>query len=243
MRLSPRALLGGRASNTSDASSASSSFRTRREQEHLLPLIAAISKRVGQPISILDIGGRFETWQRLGVLYNDTIATIHVTNYEERPATTEAHPKVTFEGGIDARQLPYLDGAYDLVYANSVIEHVGGLCQQQAMVKEIERVAGHGVYLQTPNKRFVIDPHFARVPVPFFQWLPLALRGVLLWLLPMAHSGRMSSYASGRRTAAGVTLVTPPRLVGFFSSSSKPSLRRERFLGLTKSLMIVVGPD
>lgn len=240
MRLSPRALLRGAASNTSDASSASSSFRSRREQEHLLPLIFSISKRLGRSVSILDIGGRLETWSRLGVVDDDSIATIHVTNYEELPAGTAAHPKVTFEGGVDARRLPFPDGAFDVVYANSVIEHVGDTEQQRAMVQEVERVARHGVYLQTPNKLFVIDPHFARVPVPFFQWLPLTVRAGLLRLLPMAHSGRTSSYRTGRRVAAGVTLVTPRRLVGFFAPDSRPSLRRERFYGLTKSLMVVV---
>ena len=250
MKLSVKNLLRGSATDCARADSASSNFRTRREQEHLLPLIQAMHERLGRPITILDIGGRTETWRRLGILDDGSIASIRITNFDEGAADPDFHPKATFEGGVDARQLPFADASFDLIYSNSVIEHVGDLRRQQAMVREIERVAAAGIYLQTPNKNFVIDPHFARIPLPFFQWLPLPVRGLLLWRLPMAHAGRLRSYAQGREVAAGVTLLGPRTLLRLFDPAGRPSLRREKFARLTKSLMVVVdtprsvpGPD
>jgi len=69
----------------------------------------------------------------------------------------------------DARRLPFRDGAFGVVFSNSVLEHVGGLVEQQRMAREIERV-GKSHFLQVPSRWFPIEAHFF---LPFLSYLPV----------------------------------------------------------------------
>jgi hypothetical protein len=59
----------------------------------------------------------------------------------------------------DGRRLPFANGAFDLVYANAVIEHVGGRDEQQRFVHELARV-GTAWVITTPNRWFPIEAHY-----------------------------------------------------------------------------------
>jgi SAM-dependent methyltransferase len=67
--------------------------------------------------------------------------------------------------------LPFADGEFDLVYCNSVIEHVPP-ARRAAFATELRRV-GRGWYVQTPARSFPIEPHAL---LPFAHWLPVPLR-------------------------------------------------------------------
>src|SRR4051794_14619722 len=70
-----------------------------------------------------------------------------------------------------AAHLPFDDGAFDLAYASSVIEHVAP--QRRArFAGELRRVAG-GWYVQTPAWSFPVEPHAL---LPAAHWLPARLR-------------------------------------------------------------------
>lgn len=66
--------------------------------------------------------------------------------------------------------LPFRDGAFDVVFSNSVIEHVGGAERQAEFAREAAR-AGRGYWVQTPNRRFPVETHLL---TPFIHWLPRA---------------------------------------------------------------------
>src|SRR5690242_9980815 len=69
----------------------------------------------------------------------------------------------------DGRELPFADGAFDLGFANAVVEHVaGGRSGQRQFVAELCRVARR-VFVTTPNRWFPLDPHTL---LPFVHWLP-----------------------------------------------------------------------
>ena len=70
------------------------------------------------------------------------------------------------------RQLPWADGAFDLVVAVGVIEHLPA-CKRRAQVDEYYRVlapGGHVAILDTPNRWFPLETH--SVGLPLVQWLP-----------------------------------------------------------------------
>jgi SAM-dependent methyltransferase len=67
--------------------------------------------------------------------------------------------------------LPFDDAEWDLVYCNSVIEHVPP-ARREAFAAELRRV-GRGCYVQTPAWSFPLEPHAL---LPFAHWLPTSLR-------------------------------------------------------------------
>jgi SAM-dependent methyltransferase len=68
-------------------------------------------------------------------------------------------------------RLPFDDGAFDLVYASSVVEHIPPH-RRAAFARELLRV-GRGLYVQTPAFSFPVEPHAL---LPFAHWLPAAAR-------------------------------------------------------------------
>ena len=80
------------------------------------------------------------------------------------------YPGITYVQG-DACALPFDDRAFDVVFSNAVIEHVGDRERQRQLVSEALRV-GRRVFLTTPNRRFPIEVH---TRLPLVHWLPDAL--------------------------------------------------------------------
>jgi SAM-dependent methyltransferase len=69
------------------------------------------------------------------------------------------------------RRLPFDNGAFDLAYASSVVEHIDP-GDRPAFAAEVRRV-GRGWFVQTPAWSFPIEPHAL---LPFAHWLPEAVR-------------------------------------------------------------------
>ena len=77
------------------------------------------------------------------------------------------YPDIPYVQG-DACALPFADGAFDVVFSNAVIEHVGGRARQRQFVSEALRV-GRRVFITTPNRRFPVEVH---TRLPLVHWLP-----------------------------------------------------------------------
>ncbi|MGZ5308323.1 MAG: class I SAM-dependent methyltransferase [Solirubrobacterales bacterium] len=121
----------------------------------------------------------------------------------------------------DPRALPFEDDSFAIAYSSSVIEHLDPV-DRPRLAAELRRVAGRYM-VQTPNRWFPVEPH---VLLPGFQFLPLGLRR-RLWPLGVSKDSfqdiRLLDAAELRRLFPDAVIV------------------RERFLGMTKSL-IAVGP-
>lgn len=123
---------------------------------------------------LLDIGGYPFNWFCRGNL----IHKVDVLNLELQPLeqTPAGAPEIRAIAG-DARRLDFTDRVYDIVFSNSVIEHVGPLEDQQAFAREARRV-GRRLWIQTPAKACPIEPHYLGL---FIHWFPAA------WHVPMAR--------------------------------------------------------
>ena len=88
---------------------------------------------------------------------------------------TDIAPNQGYPGPLvqaDASEgLPFAENEFDLVYCNSVIEHVPP-ARRAAFAAELRRV-GRGWYVQTPAWSFPLEPHAL---LPFAHWLPPSLR-------------------------------------------------------------------
>jgi len=83
-----------------------------------------------------------------------------------------------------ADDLDFADGSFDIVFSNSVIEHVGDAASQRRFALEVARV-GRSYWVQTPNRWFPIEQHLL---TPFLHWMPRRWQRALaprcnLWLL------------------------------------------------------------
>jgi SAM-dependent methyltransferase len=79
----------------------------------------------------------------------------------------ERYPLLSYVQG-DGCALPFEDRAFDVVYSNAVIEHVGDRERQELFVREALRV-GRRVFITTPNRWFPIEVH---TRLPLVHWLP-----------------------------------------------------------------------
>ena len=128
------------------------------------------------------------------------------------------------------RLLPVRDRAFDVVFSNSVIEHVGGPNEQRRMAEEIRRV-GKRYFVQTPNRNFPIEPHFL---FPFYQFLPNTLQVWLLRSFDLGWFRRTPDPARARRAISGIRLLGYREVSRLFPEAE---IYEEKFLGLTKSFV------
>jgi len=132
----------------------------------------------------------------------------------------------------DGAHLPFKDGAFELVYSNSVIEHLGNFENQQLFADECRRV-GLSYYVQTPNKWFPIEPHLLS---PFVHWLPRRIQGLLLrnftvWgLITRPTKQHCESFMNE------VCLLSKSELQKLFPDAQ---ILYEKLLGLSKSLIAI----
>lgn len=182
--------------------------------------------------TILDIGGYESFWEPSGLLGT---ANFTILNLER------SDPKQPMVGSVvgDARDLAQFEtGSFDLVFSNSVIEHVGTWDDQSRMAAEIRRV-GRSYFVQTPNYWFPLEPHFL---VPGFQWLPLAVRARLLENFDLGHIARQRDARLAFETVQSIRLLREHEVSTLFPEAV---IWRERFLGVTKSLVAyrILGPS
>ena len=178
---------------------------------------------------ILDLGGSFEFWKVMGFKYIDMVSIV-LLNLEKYEAPEECkNISIVIGDATDLSQ--YGDKQFDVVFSNSVIEHVGGFENQQKMAEEMKRVGKH-CFLQTPNKYFVIEPHFL---FPFFSIMPLKLKVFCLKKFDMACCPRAKTNEEAFKYAESVRLMTKKELKSLFPGVK---IRKEKFFFMTKSFYL-----
>ncbi len=172
---------------------------------------------------MLDIGGYEYYWSFLEQKPRVTIVNL------DPPAA----PSRDFDWVIaDALRLPFANRAFEVVFSNSVIEHVPGWRNRERFAHELRRV-GRSYYVQTPNRWFPIEPHLM---TPLIHFLPAGLQKKLLrnftvwgWLVRPTQQGC-------NEFVDEVCMLDERDLRLLFPEAET---WKERALGLTKSLMAV----
>lgn len=173
---------------------------------------------------ILDIGGNVYDWT--GVPIESQITVLNVAPTDSSPSYSK---RFTYRQG-DGRNLPFEDQSFDIVYANSVIEHLRTFEDQQLFAKESLRV-GKGVFIQTPNRWFPIEPHFV---APFFHYLPKRHQRLFLPRLSLRGIVRSGDDANLRTLFEELRLLSRREMTNLFPGCE---IQSEKLLGITKSLI------
>jgi hypothetical protein len=211
--------------DNSNADSVATRMRRRRFQ-----LFQSLLGTLKGHIEILDIGGTQQFWD---LMQNDNTPDMRVTLLNIGHQTTSGPHFISAVG--DARAMPqYRNASFDVVFSNSVIEHVGDYENQRLMANEIRRVAKR-YFVQTPNKRFPLEPHFL---FPFFQYLPLGTRAWLVNRFDVGWYRRIPDRISARAEVESIQLLTRKRFAGLFPDAT---ITDEKFFGLTKSFVAIGG--
>ena len=218
----------------SDERSLARRFRAKRmryfEQEFFRSAFGGVlNADPARIIRVLDVGGTYDFWSALHFQYLDR-CEITLFNLEQRESG-ENMPNVRFMTGDATDLSAFGDGAFDLVFSNSCIEHVGRFPEWRKMADGMRRV-GTYFFLQTPNRYFPMEPHFM---FPFFQFLPLTIRAWLFQHFDLGYFQKSEDWATCLREADSVHLLSLRDLKRLFPGAP---VKRERLLGLTKSFMI-----
>lgn len=199
---------------------------------------------------ILDIGGTDLVWRIASqpahvVLLNTRIPEgtdvgLLGTEYGDAQPLTARPSNVAYVVG-DGKSVPFADDEFDICFSNSTIEHLFTLEGQRKFADEVRRV-GRGVWLQTPARTFPFEPHWL---TPFVHWLPRSIQKRL------GRNFTVYGWMLRPSTEDVSALVDELRQLSYQEMRQlfpDCEIRRERFLGLTKSYIAVRsvpsnGPD
>lgn len=204
----------------------SSRLRKKRHEQFLLFL-----NRLNDASTILDVGGTAGYWKSIG-FKNDGRIKIFLLNLERCQ-----HDSVVFSCIVgdmrDMRQ--FSDGAFDVVFSNSTIEHLTTLEDQMRAAREIRRV-GKAHFIQTPNYYFPLEPHFL---FPFFQFFPLGLKVFLVRHFHLGWFKRRPRKEDAEELVRSIRLLRRKELIELFPGDV---IDEEKVLGFVKSF-IIKNPD
>jgi hypothetical protein len=179
------------------------------------------------PITILDVGGEQVFWERMGMA-GDEDYQITLLNILPQ-ATSCSNLDVMIGDAVD--MTCFSDHEFDLVFSNSVIEHLGKFELQQRMAFEVRRV-GKCYFIQTPNRFFPLEPHFL---VPFFQYYPIWLQVALIERFNLGWYPRIQDPHAARRLIESHRLMNEKELLELFPDGQ---VYQEKIFWLIKSLTV-----
>jgi len=204
-------------------------FREKRFR-FFLSLLERVQSEL--PIRILDIGGTESYWERMNFVEKNNLK-ITLLNLEKAPVKYKNIESIKGDA-CDLSQ--FGDDQFDIVFSNSVIEHLFSKENQQKMAREAMRV-GKYYYIQTPNYYFPIEPHWL---FPFFQFLPFKIRVFLTMKFSLGHHKKTKDKRFAIQRVNEVKLLTEREMKNLFPAGN---VYREKFLGLVKSFTVYHFPE
>lgn len=176
-------------------------------------------------IKVLDVGGTEAFWRDKKILKK---REVHITLLN-LAAEKVSSPNINSLKGDATDLSAFGDESFDLVFSNSVIEHLHNFDNQKKMAREILRVGKH-YYVQTPNKYFFMEPHYA---LPLFQFVP---KPICRFVLTKTKLSRMHKWDPVFAEA----YLTEIRLLSYGEMKElfpEANIYFEKFLGMNKSFV------
>jgi methyltransferase family protein len=211
-----------------DAEGSFSNTRRTRRFQAFAQLVEELAERQTRPVRILDIGGTNTFWEQRGWADREDVE-ITLVNVEPQP---RAHATIDPRVG-DATDLgDFADGSFDVVFSNSVIEHLETFERQAAMAGEVRRLAPR-YWVQTPNFWFPVEPHFL---TPAWHWLPIGVRVTMLRRRRWGWRGPCPDVGEARAAVREVRLMRGSEVRELFAGAT---IRTERIGPFVKSFVAV----
>jgi len=180
-----------------------------------------------KPLKILDIGGSDYHWRNSEFVNNRnfyiTIVNTELQNLKGLRNVCFLKRNATNLGFFDNRE-------YDVVYSNSLLEHLNSFETQMAVADEMRRIGKH-YFVQTPNYYFPVEPHFL---FPFFQFLPDSLKTKLVMRYNLGWFEKENDEAKAKEIAGSIRLLKKEELIKLFPDAS---FYCEKYFLLNKSFI------
>jgi hypothetical protein len=181
-----------------------------------------------EKLRVLDVGGTVEAWRRAPVKPR------HVTVlnlFEPGESDDNSITPVTGDACNAADELARanVETNFDLVFSNSLIEHVGGHAARSRVAGQVHRLAEHH-WVQTPYRYFPLEPHWL---FPGMQFMPTAARVQIARYWPLL---RAANAENAIHMVLWTELIGVTEMRDYFPNST---ILHERVLGMTKSLIAV----
>lgn len=221
-RRKPADLIRTRIADTTMSRSLAGRARTRRWS-----LFANYFPQL-KSMTVLDLGGTPSTWAHLA----DHPAAVVTVNKDAQPHTSLAW-LTTVVGDACALPREISGRRFDIVYSNSVIEHVGGYYQRCQFSESVHKAATTH-WIQTPYRYFPVEPHWL---FPFFQFLTPWARASIARRWRLAHE--YDPHRPSDETVARVLSVELLSKYEFQHLFGHSRIIFERFAGLPKSMIAV----
>jgi hypothetical protein len=176
-----------------------------------------------QNASVLDLGGQPATWDH-GFVPPLDLTILNLPDTVKQRGNFRGH-KITYVEGDACHSPGYQNLAFDVVFSNSVIEHVGGLDRRAEFAREVIRL-GQSFWVQTPSVWFPIEAHTG---MPFWWFYPSVVRSLILkrWYRKLPKWTEM---------VQGTTVVHKRELKRLFPGAR---ILVERVWGIPKSYIVV----
>jgi hypothetical protein len=172
---------------------------------------------------VLDLGGTAISWRVLGM----RPSSLTIVNLDPVEGPYEPWMEIV---KADACQGGF--GKYDLVFSNSLMEHLGGHARRQQFADVVQESASSW-WIQTPYRYFLIEPHWI---FPFFQFLPFRTRVMICQHWNTLHEPARKDRAEAAAMVASIELICATEMRAYFPSSK---IWYERIAGLPKSLVAI----
>lgn len=177
-------------------------------------------------MKVLDLGGSVAFWKRAPVLpQHVTIVNLVAQDYTDISWATSITGDACHADRLVAGQ------RFDLVFSNSLIEHVGGHNARSALSHVVRSLAPRYL-VQTPYRYFPIEPHWL---FPAMQFFPVRVRGYIAPRWPLGHTrGWDAQHALSE--VMHTELIGATEMTNYFPDSR---LYWERVAGIPKSMTVI----